>query len=81
MLVQNKSLTFAFIFKNTNHSIVPGSTEIQCVFHLSPRAACDTMNTIKPTKGKAVKKLLVSYIVINIPVKGICKWVAVGEEK
>lgn len=68
-----KSTGFAFIFKNMNHSRVPGSTKIQFVFYLSPWDACDSMNTIKPTKGKAVKKLPISYIVINMPVKGICK--------
>lgn len=81
MQKKKKKLNFAFIFKNMNHSTVPGSTEIQCVFHLSPRSAWGSVKALRPPKGKAVKKLLISYVLINNPVKWICKWVAIGEEK
>lgn len=81
MLEQKKKncTIFASIFKNMNHSTAPGSTKIYCVFPLSPWDACDSMNTIRPKKGKAVK-MFISYTAVNIPVKGICKWLATGEK-
>lgn len=50
------------------------------VFPLRPWDPCDSMNTIRPKKGKAVKMFLIPYTAINIPVKGICKGVATGEK-